>query len=145
MGLDLILYKVDKEGTFLNDDNELAYGRKTWAIENFFHSRSEVDLGVYDWVVTEDVWNDFIATLKPYLENTFLKEMIENYDEYDDQEDWGIEILIEKFLDEALEYDMPYTLGPAWEARAVIRWYDANEKVQECFKKKIPVRILASF
>ena len=145
MGLDLILYKVDKKGTFLNDDNELAYGRKTWAIEDYFHRKSGVDPDVYDWVVTEDVWNGFIATLKPYLENTFLKEMIENYDECDDQEDWGVEILIDKFLEETLHDDGVYSLGPVWEARALIRWYDADEKVQECFKKKIPVRILASF
>ena len=60
MGLDFGLIKVKKGSTPIWDDNnELAYGRKSWELARFFNGGKDCTK------LTLDKWNDFITKIKP--------------------------------------------------------------------------------
>ena len=68
MGLDLIMYNkreyMEYNGTEYNKITELAYGRKTWAIESYFASRCPYLTTPEDFVfdVPEEAWDEFYTT-----------------------------------------------------------------------------------
>ena len=143
MGLDLVLYTAKN---WTDEGEELAYGRKTWAIEGFFAHRCKMTKPEsYVFSITEEAWNEFIISLKPYMENKAFRTMLEEYDEFDDDACYEVEALIEKFLDDALEEDCNYQLGAVWEMKAVLNWYDADAEVRACFEEGEPVWMLVSF
>lgn len=63
MGLDFGLIKV-KKGTepIWDDNNELAYGRKSWELAQFFNGEWNPE---YFVKLTPDKWNDFIKKIEP--------------------------------------------------------------------------------
>ena len=62
MGLDLMMYNK-REYMEYNKITELAYGRKTWAIESYFASRSYPIISKeYVFDVPEEAWDEFYTT-----------------------------------------------------------------------------------
>lgn len=140
MGLDLTLYAKAKKTSYDDYEHhiELAYGRKTWAISDFFteHCNCEaIDDGTLYRITKED-WDEFIYTVEPFLSYPGFMSLIENYNAEEDE--YGmIESIFRYFLDETISssiFNGGYYLGPAWEASAVVRWYKANRKVQKAFE-----------
>ncbi len=134
MGLDLVLYKKTKDILEMSMeeefDAELAYGRKTWAIANFFMNICDTsDQYEYNFPITRAEWNTFIKAFEPYFKNEEFCEFIRNYQGYERHLDECVEF----FLDRAFGIDEGYTLGAAWEAHAALQWYEANEEVQKAF------------
>ena len=142
MGLDLMLYTKTKEQSF--DDykgwEELAYGRKTWAISDFFteHCNCEpIDKESELYRVSEEDWSYFIEVVEFYFIKPEVVGIIEKYlnDEYFVEDEFEEdEEKLRKILDTALFGDI-YYLGIFWEAAAVLNWYRADGKVREAFKK----------
>jgi hypothetical protein len=157
MGLDLILYKKNKnqniEDMSMEEelDSELAYGRKTWAIADFFRRRCTPIYEDCEYIVAEQDWHEFIDSLEELADVEFrdrLNFFLEmEYDENVDDELYKKEyIYFEKWLDISLDNDAPYTLGLEWELAAVMRWYDADDEVQEAFDNDDEeVRLIVSY
>lgn len=152
MGLDLILYKHTKDNMALEEelDAELAYGRKTWSIAEFFRRRCKcLD---WDWYyeVTKADWDEFIDSLEK-LNDPEFRERVEDFIElYDTTEVWNEKIdklynELEEWYGGAVNNDGCYTLGFDWELRTVLNWFDANEEVQQAFKDGIDVRLIVSY
>lgn len=164
MGLDLILYKKNKnqniEDISMEEelDSELAYGRKTWAIADFFRRRCKaIDEYEYEYLVTKKDWDAFIKNLDD-LNNPSFRDKIDNYinaiHDYECNEltlEKVEDIMssyneLEYWLDTALENDNGYTLGLDWELSAVLRWFDADSEVQEVFNNNDEeVRLIVSY
>lgn len=158
MGLDLILYKRVKPREEMSMDekmaNELAYGRKTWAIADFFTSRcEEVEPdNDYEFIVTKQDWDEFMDSVSELNDPAFRK-MVEQYIEFDDNadvyevNDWAYLTYpkLEAWLDGALSNSGFYQLGLDWELEAVLRWFDADPQVQEAFEFDIEVRLIQSY
>lgn len=145
MGLDLVLYTAKKMYDY-DSERELAYGRKTWAIAEFFMRRCQPQTDQYTFEVDEETWDDFMNAITPYLSNKDFFNLIENYDPYTEADyNWQIEEVIKFFLDNALENDEPYTLGIPWEAKALLRWYEADKEVRKLYEEDQPVFLCVSF
>lgn len=156
MGLDLFLYKHTKDNMTLEEelDTGLAYGRKTWSIAEFFRRRCKcLD---WDWYyeVTKADWDEFIDSLEKLNEPEFRErvekfinryENIETDEDKADEEFWKEYNTIEEWYSGAVNNDAGYTLGFDWELRAVLRWFDANEEVQQAFKDGVDVRLIVSY
>lgn len=152
MGLDLILYKYTKDNMALEEelDAELAYGRKTWSIADFFRKRCKcLD---WDWYyqVTKADWDEFIDSLSKLNEPEFRQKVEDFIELYDTTEVWNdkLEKLsneLEEWYSGAVNNDAGYQLGFDWELRAVLDWFDANEEVQQAFKDGIDVRLIVSY
>jgi len=124
---------------------ELAYGRKTWGIANFFRGRCDKYQDFDEvYTVTEDVWDEFIKYFKDYdlnKINRILDEIWDCGEDYDyNSKDYHY---LQNFVDD-LNYETPY-LGYEWDARAMLRWYDANDAVKEAFANGQEVRLIASY
>ena len=163
MGLDLILYKKNKnqniEDMSMEEelDSELAYGRKTWAIADFFRRRCKT-VNEQEYIVTKKDWDAFIKNLGR-LNDISFREKVDNYVDavhnyyYDEgDEDEAVKIMtssyneLEYWLDTALENDDGYTLGLDWELHAVLEWFDANSEVQKVFNNDDEeVRLIVSY
>lgn len=152
MGLDLVLYKKTKPMVEMSIeeelDNELAYGRKTWVIADFFAQRCTALEGDYVYSVTEKDWNAFMEALVKLYDPSFrlLVEM------YADNCFRGFEALneivgekLEDWLDKALDNDGLYQLGLDWELAAVLRWFDADKEVRKAFRDGYKVELLVSY
>lgn len=152
MGLDLILYKYTKDNMALEEelDAELAYGRKTWSIADFFRERCKcLD---WDWYyqVTKADWDEFIDSLEKLNDPAFRQKVEDFIELYDTTEVWNdkLEKLyneLEEWYSGAVNNDTGYQLGFDWELRAVLDWFDANEEVQQAFKDGIDVRLIVSY
>lgn len=152
MGLDLVLYKKNKPMVEMSIEeefnNELAYGRKTWAIADFFAQRCTVLENDYVYSVTEKDWNAFMEALGK-LNDINFRLLVEVY--VDNRfRDFGVldEIVGEKledWLDKALDNDGLYQLGLDWELAAVLRWFDADKEVRKAFKDGYRVELLLSY
>ena len=152
MGLDLVLYKRNKSmvETSIGEelDNELAYGRKTWAIADFFARRCTVLEDDYIYSVTEKDWDAFMEALVKLNDPSFrlLVEMyadncFRSFDALDDI----VGEKLEDWLDKALGNDGPYQLGFEWELSAILRWFDADKEVRKAFKDGYKVELLVSY
>ena len=161
MGLDLILYKGENYDVD-RPINELAYGRKTWAIASFLKKRSEAIDGDWEYLVPESAWNEFIVVLDR-LNDLAFRTIVENflaeerrydamtYEEFNGVDDKEKEAfystyeILESWLDSALQNSGGYTLGFTWELYAVLRWFDADEKVRQAYEDKFPVHLIVSY
>ena len=157
MGLDLMMYNK-REYTKYNDFNkitELAYGRKTWAIESYFASRSyPIIQKEYIFDVPEAAWDEFYTTA---INLGFEKfkiwiDVISEYENIADEENDQLEEIYMKAYTKAEEYmshlfgdDANYQLGMDWEARAVVNWIESYPKVKETYERGDGVIMVASF
>lgn len=138
MGLDLVLYKKTKPIAEMSIeeevDNELAYGRKTWAIANFFMEMVEItDGNEYDFRISEGDWNTFYGTIEPYFKNEDFRNFVLNYRSEEDTTG-DLYSVIEYTMDSIFGADGSYGLGADWEAHAVALWYEADAAVRKAFK-----------
>ena len=152
MGLDLVLYKKNKPMAEMSIeeelDNELAYGRKTWVIADFFAQRCAVLEEDYVYSVTEKDWGAFMEALVKLNDPSFrlLVEMyVDNCFRGFEALDEIVEEKLEDWLDKALDNDGPYQLGLDWELAAVLRWFDAGKEVRKAFKDGYRVELLLSY
>ena len=152
MGLDLVLYKKTKPIAELSIEeefnNELAYGRKTWAIADFFAQRCTALEGDYIYDVLKEDWDAFMKALD-MLNDIGFRLIVEMYidDCFNDNE--VLEDIVgkelEDWLDKALDNDCYYQLGLDWELAAVLRWFDADESVRKAFEEGYAVELLKSY
>lgn len=152
MGLDLILYKHTKDDMTWEEEQiaELAYGRKTWSIAEFFRRRCQALEGDWYYEVTKADWDEFIDSLEKLNDPAFRQKVEDFIELYDTTEVWNEKLdklynELEKWYDGAVDNDSGYTLGFDWELRAVLNWFDANEEVQQAFKNGIDVRLIVSY
>ena len=154
MGLDLILYKHIKDNMTWEEEQaaELAYGRKTWSIAEFFQRRCESLEGDWYYKVRETDWNEFIDSLDKLNKPEFRKSVekyikrYENIDEDELDEDlWKEYDAIEEWYDGAVDNDSGYTLGFDWELRAVLNWFDADAEVHKAFADGEDIRLIVSY
>lgn len=152
MGLDLVLYKKTKPMVEMSIeeelDSELAYGRKTWVIADFFMRRCAVLEEDYVYSVTEKDWDAFTEALVKLNDVSFrlLVEMyVDNCFKGFEALDEIIGEKLEDWLDKALDNNGYYQLGLDWELAAVLRWFDADEEVRKAFKDGYTVELLASY
>lgn len=152
MGLDLILYKHTKDDMTWEEEQaaELAYGRKTWSIANFFQRRCQALEGDWYYKVTKADWDEFIDSLEKLNDSAFrykvedfisksdtIKEWDDVFDKlYNELEDW---------YDDAVNNDSGYTLGFDWELQTVLNWFDANKEVQQAFEDGEDIRLMVSY
>ena len=152
MGLDLVLYKKAKPIAEMSIeeelDNELAYGRKTWVIADFFAQRCTVLENDYVYSVTEKDWDAFMGALDK-LNDSYFRHVAEMYIDncFEDNEvlEDTVGEELEDWLDRALDNSGCYQLGFDWELAAVLRWFDANEEVRKAFKDGYRVELLLSY
>ena len=152
MGLDLVLYKKNKPMTEMSIeeelDNELAYGRKTWVIADFFAQRCTVLENDYVYSVTEKDWNAFMEALGK-LNDSYFRHVAEMYIDNCFEENEVLEDIVgkelEEWLDRALDNSGCYQLGLDWELAAALRWFDADKEVRKAFKDGYTVELLLSY
>lgn len=146
MGLDLILYKHTKDDMTWEEEQaaELAYGRKTWSIAEFFQRRCEPIEGDFYYKVREADWDEFITSLDKLNDPLFRKKVENLIDHFGASEEEQI-IEIEEWYDGALNNNLGYTLGFNWELSAALRWFDADEKVRQAFEDGEDIRLIVSY
>lgn len=161
MGLDLMMYNKREymEHNDFNKITELAYGRKTWAIETYFASRSyPIIQKEYVFNVPEAAWDEFYTTAinLGFEKFKIWVDVISEYERIgehmDDEDDYQLEEIYMKAYTKAEEYlsylfgsAANYQLGMVWEAIAVIKWVEAYPKVKETYERGDGVIMIASF
>ena len=163
MGLDLIMYNkreyMEYNGAEYDKITELAYGRKTWAIETYFASRSYLLIPrEYVYEVPKVAWDEFYTTAINLGFEKF-KIWVDVISEYEyicenteDEENDQLEEIYMKAYTKTEEYmshlfgsAANYQLGIPWEARAVVNWVEAYPKVKETYERGDEVVMVASF
>ena len=158
MGLDLIMYNK-REYMEYNKITELAYGRKTWAIESYFAARSyPMAQEVYLFDVPKETWDEFYATAinLGFEKFKIWVDVISEYEHIcentEDEEDYQLEEIYMKAYTKTEEYmshlfgsAANYQLGMFWEARAVVNWVESYPKVKETYERGDGVIMVASF
>ena len=154
MGLDLMMYN-EREYMKCNKITELAYGRKTWAIETYFASRSYLLIPKeYVFEVPEVAWDEFYTTAinLGFEKFKIWVDVISEYENAEDEENEQFEEIYMKAYTKAEEYmshlfgsAANYQLGMAWEAKAVINWVESYPKVKETYERGDGVIMVASF
>lgn len=138
MGLDLSLYAVSAANDInINEsDNwiELAYGRKTWFIWHYFKDLKST-IATKDnqiLIIPKEAWKSFIEILNQN------RERISDYVAFKEKEEEEEVTFTEaRIQDMAFQEwynktfnDTPY-LGYDWDARAMLRWLDADSEVSK--------------
>lgn len=138
MGLDLSLYAAPAANDInaIESDNwiELAYGRKTWFIWDYFKNLKSTVVTKDDQIliVSKEAWKSFIEILNQNLER------ISNYVAFKEKEEEGKvtftearmqDMAFQEWYDET--FDSTPTLGYDWDARAMLRWLDADSEVSK--------------
>ena len=134
MGLDLSLYAAPAANDInVNEsDNwvELAYGRKTWFIWYYFKSLKSTVVTKDDQIliVSKEAWKSFIEILNQN------RERISDYVVFKEEEEKVPfaeaqiqDMVFQEWYNET--FDSTPTLGYDWDARAMLRWLDADSKV----------------
>lgn len=136
MGLDLSLYAAPAANDInaIESDNwvELAYGRKTWFIWDYFKSLKSTVVTKDDQIliVTKEAWKSFIEILNQN------RERISDYVVFKEEEE-KVPFAEAQIQDMAFQewysetFDSTPTLGYDWDARAMLRWLDADSKVSK--------------
>ena len=158
MGLDLMMYNK-REYMECNKITELAYGRKTWAIETYFASRSYLLIPrEYVYEVPKVAWDEFYTTAINLGFEKF-KIWVDVISEYEyicenteDEENDQLGEIYMKAYTKAEEYmshlfgsAANYQLGMDWEAKAVVNWVESYPKVKETYERGDGVIMVASF
>lgn len=136
MGLDLSLYAVpaanDIDVNESDDWIELAYGRKTWFIWYYFKNLKGTVVTKDDQIliVTKEAWKSFIEILNQN------RERISDYVIFKEEEEkipfaeaQIQDMVFQEWYSET--FDSTPTLGYDWDARAMLRWLDADSKVSK--------------
>ena len=158
MGLDLMMYN-EREYMKCNKITELAYGRKTWAIETYFASRSYLLIPrEYIYEVPKVAWDEFYTTAinLGFEKFKIWVDVISEYEHIcentEDEENDQLEEIYMKAYTKAEEYmshlfgsAANYQLGMDWEAKAVVNWVEAYTKVKETYERGDGVIMVASF
>lgn len=157
MGLDLMMYNKREymEHNDFNKITELAYGRKTWAIETYFASRSyPIIQKEYVFNVPEAAWDEFYTTAinLGFEKFKIWVDVISEYENAEDEENDQLEEIYIRAYTKSGEYmshlfgsAANYQLGMVWEATAVIKWVEAYPKVKETYERGDGVIMVASF
>lgn len=136
MGLDLSLYAAPAANDInaIESDNwvELAYGRKTWFIWNYFKNLKNTVVTKDDQIliVSKEAWKSFIEILNQN------RERISDYVVFKEEEE-KVTFAEPQIQDMAFQewysetFDGTPTLGYDWDARAMLRWLDADSKVSK--------------
>ena len=155
MGLDLMMYNK-REYMKYNDITELAYGRKTWAIESYFASRSYLLIPKeYVFDVPEVAWDEFYTTainlgfekFKIWVDVIYEYEYICENTEDDQLEEIYMKAYTkaEEYMSHLFDGKTNYQLGMSWEAKAVVNWIESYPKVKETYERGDGVIMVASF
>lgn len=136
MGLDLSLYAAPAANDInVNEsDNwiELAYGRKTWFIWDYFKNLKSTVVTKDDQIliVTKEAWKSFIEILNQN------RERISDYVVFKEEEEKVPfaeaqiqDMVFQEWYDNT--FDVTPTLGYDWDARAMLRWLDADSNVSK--------------
>lgn len=136
MGLDLSLYAApaanDINANELDNWVELAYGRKTWFIWDYFKNLKSTVVTKDDQIliVTKEAWKSFIEILNQN------RERISDYVVFKEEEEEVPfaeaqiqDMVFQEWYNET--FDSTPTLGYDWDARAMLRWLDADSKVSK--------------
>lgn len=155
-----------EDETLWDDINELendCYGRKTWGIYYLLRDRENPLFVGQDslYKVTKETWDNFVATVSSATDNTedirhaiclvnsweYSEPPYDNVDWTEDedlpQEVYEAYHLVEAFCD-SIQNVNP-TLGYAWDARAILDWYEANDKIQAAFNAGKELLLVASY
>lgn len=136
MGLDLSLYAAPAANDInaIESDNwvELAYGRKTWFIWDYFKNLKNTVVTKDDQIliVSKEAWKSFIEILNQN------RERISDYVIFKEEEE-KVTFAEPQIQDMAFQewysetFDGTPTLGYDWDARAMLRWLDADSKVSK--------------
>ena len=149
MGLDLILENRNR-AIYGNDEwHELAYGRKTWVIADFFRDRNEAIDGDWLYHVSRESWDEFMAIIHPYMTNadflTAFKHCLDFEWENSAPQPTAEERNRLKALLRKLSSDGWAQLGDVWEIDAIFRWYNSNNKIQDAFNRGDGIRLVVSY
>ena len=141
MGLDLTLYAVpatdDIDINKIDEWVELAYGRKTWFIWDYFKNLDNTTIIKDNQTLTipKEAWENFIGILTRNRQRIFdyliFKENMEHTSLTEES------LLLEQIKDSLFQqwYDDTFgtipTLGYEWDARAMLRWLGASFKVRK--------------
>lgn len=136
MGLDLSLYAAPAANDInaIESDNwiELAYGRKTWFIWDYFKNLKSTVVTKDDQIliVSKEAWKSFIEILNQN------RERISDYVAFKEEEEKVPfaeaqiqDMVFQEWYNET--FDSTPTLGYDWDARAMLRWLDADSKVSK--------------
>lgn len=136
MGLDLSLYAAPAANDInaIESDNwiELAYGRKTWFIWDYFKNLKSTVVTKDDQilVVPKEAWKSFIEILNQN------RERISDYVVFKEEEEKVPfaeaqiqDMVFQKWYDNT--FDVTPTLGYDWDARAMLLWLDADSNVSK--------------
>ena len=138
MGLDLSLYAVPAANDInaVESDNwvELAYGRKTWFIWYYFKNLKSTVVTKDDQIliVPKEAWKSFIEILNQN------RERISDYVAFKEKEEEKEvsfaeaqiqDMAFQEWYSETFD-DIP-TIGYDWDARAMLRWLDADSEVSK--------------
>ena len=136
MGLDLSLYAVPAANDInaIESDNwvELAYGRKTWFIWDYFKNLKSTVVTKDDQIliVSKEAWKSFIEILNQN------RERISDYVTFKEEEEKVAfaeaqiqDMVFQEWYNET--FDGTPTLGYDWDARAMLRWLDADSEVSK--------------
>ena len=150
MGLDLSLYAVpaanDIDATKSDNWIELAYGRKTWFIWDYFKNLKSTVATKDDQilVIPKEAWKSFIEILDQN------RERISDYVTFKEEEKKVTfaeaqiqDMVFQEWYNETFD-DTP-TLGYDWDARAMLRWLDADFKVSKYLDDPSYILILGAW
>lgn len=136
MGLDLSLYAAPAANDInaIESDNwvELAYGRKTWFIWDYFKNLKSTVVTKDDQIliVTKEAWKSFIEILNQNRERIFDYVV---FKEEEEKVPFAEALIQDMAFQEWYEetFDITPTLGYDWDARAMLRWLDADSEVSK--------------
>ena len=150
MGLDLSLYAVpaanDIDATESDNWIELAYGRKTWFIWDYFKNLKSTIVTKDDQIliISKEAWKSFIEILDQN------RERISDYVTFKEEEKKVScaeaqiqDMVFQEWYNETFD-DTP-TLGYDWDARAMLRWLDADFKVSKYLDDPSYILILGAW
>ena len=151
MGLDLTLYAVPAVNDINPDDVvdkwiELAYGRKTWFIWDYFKNLKSTVATKDDQIliIPKEAWKSFIEILNQN------RERISDYVTFKEEEKKVSfaeaqiqDMVFQEWYNETFD-DIP-TLGYDWDARAMLRWLDVDSEVSKYLDDPSYILILGAW
>lgn len=151
MGLDLTLYAVPAANDINPNDAvdkwiELAYGRKTWFIWDYFKNLKSTIVTKDDQIliIPKEAWKNFIEILNQN------RERISDYVTFKEEEKKVSfaeaqiqDMVFQQWYDDT--FDTTPTLGYDWDARAMLRWLDADSEVSKYLDDPSYILILGAW
>ena len=136
MGLDLTLYAVpaadDIDVNKIDKWIELAYGRKTWFIWDYFKNLDTTTMIKDDQIltITKEAWEDFVGILDRNRERIFDYVIFKEEEKKVSFAEAQIQDMVfQQWYDDT--FDTTPTLGYEWDACAMFQWLEANSEVQK--------------